>query len=278
MYIPLRALCLCALGFVLFVSCNRDVLPPPPADDNVETDQYILEPHTVNVSPNLPGFYSAVPGHYYKNKLKYPVLIYIHGAGQFGNGIRPSLDQVFKEGTPKLLQNKTFPLNFVSGNRHYQYMVMMPQFARSFTTTDMKAFYDYVLSHYRVDSSRIYITGFSLGGLMTSEFGSGFPKSIAAMIPMAGETSSNLLLKAKSIATNKLAVWVFHNNGDEVYDVSAAKNFVTAINNQRPSIPAKLTLFPPTGSANHDAWTRACDPAYKENGMNIYEWMLLYKR
>ena len=274
----LRALCVVSVCYLLFISCNRDVLPPPPADDNVETDQYILEPHTVNISTNIPGFYGAVPGHYYRNSLKYPVLIYIHGAGQFGNGIRPSLDAVFKEGTPKLLQNKTFPLNFVSGNRHFQYMVMMPQFARAFTTADIKAFYDYVLSHYRVDSSRIYITGFSLGGLMTSEFGCGYPTNIEAMVPMAGVTTSNLFVKARAVAKNRLAVWVFHNNGDQVYDVSGAKNFVSAINGQAPAIPAKLTLLSPEGIENHDAWTRGCDPNYKENGMNIYEWMLQYKR
>jgi predicted peptidase len=264
--------------FVLFLGCNRDLLPPPPADDNIETDQYILEPHTVNISTNLPGFYSAVPGHYYKNNLMYAMIIYIHGAGQFGNGIRPSLDDVFKEGTPKLLKNKTFPLNFVSGGRHYTFIVLMPQFSRSFTTADIKAFYDYGVSHYRVDPTRIYLTGFSLGGLMTSEFGSANPVNLAAMIPMAGETTTDLFTKGRNIAKNKLAVWVFHNDGDQVYNVSGARNFVAAINAQSPTIPARLSILSPQGVENHDAWTRACDPTYKENGMNIYEWMLQYKR
>ena len=263
--------------FLVFVfSCNREVIPP--TDDNIETDQYILEPHTANVSTNLPGFYSAVPGHYYQNNLKYPLLIYIHGAGQFGNGIRPSLDAVFKEGTPKLLKDQTFPLNFVSGGRHYTFITLMPQFSRAFTVADMKAFYDYARSHYRVDTSRIYLTGFSLGGLMTAEFGSANPRSLAAMLPMAGESTSDLTNKARQIARNNLAVWVFHNNGDQVYDVAGARNFVTAINAQSPGIAARLTVFPPEGLGNHDAWTRACNPSYKENNMNIYEWMLQYKR
>jgi predicted peptidase len=263
--------------FVVFLGCNPNVLPPP-EPDLIETDQYILEPHTVNVSPNLPGFYSAVPGHYYQNTRKYPLLIYIHGAGQFGNGIRPSLDAVFKEGTPKLLKEQTFPLNFVLGGRHYTFIVLMPQFSRAFTPGDMKFFYDYARSHYRVDSSRIYLTGFSLGGLMTSEFGSAYPMTIAAMLPMAGETTSDLINKARQVARNRLAVWVFHNNGDQVYDVAGARNYVTAINMQAPGIPARLTIFPPEGLGNHDAWTRACNPTYKENNMNIYEWMLQYRR
>ena len=272
-----RSTAFLCLMFALFVSCNPTIFPPP-QPDTVETDQYILEPHTVNISTNLPGFYSAVPGHYYKNDLMYPLLIYIHGAGQFGNGVQPSLDAVFKEGTPKLLKEKTFPLNFVSDGRHYTFIVLMPQFARSFTPGDMKAFYDYARLHYRVDTSRIYITGFSLGGLMTSEFGSAFPRSVAAMLPMAGETASDVMNKAKQVARNNLAVWVFHNTGDAVYDVSGARNYVNAINIQSPDIPARLTIFPPEGVGNHDAWTRACNPSYKENNLNIYEWMLQYKR
>jgi predicted peptidase len=272
--LPAAFLC---LAFIFNLSCHPVVLPPPPPD-NIETDQYILEPHTVNITTSLPGFYSAVPGHYYRNNLKYPLLIYIHGAGQFGNGIPPSLDAVFKEGTPKLLKDQTFPLNFVSGGRHYTFIVLMPQFSRSWTTADMKSFYDYALAHYRIDSSRIYISGFSLGGLMTSEFGCAFPLSLTAMLPMAGETSSDLTNKARQVARNNLAVWVFHNNGDQVYDVSGAINFVNAINQQTPGITPRLTLFPPEGPGNHDAWTRACNPSYKENNMNIYEWMLQFRR
>ena len=31
-------------------------------------------------------------------------------------------------------------------------------------------------------------------------------------------------------------------------------------------------------SDSHNAWTKATDPTYKENGQNIYEWMLSYKK
>jgi hypothetical protein len=50
---------------------------------------------------------------------------------------------------------------------------------------------------------------------------------------------------------------------------------VQYINENNPYIRAKLTMF----NANvHDSWTKATDPSYKENGMNIYEWMLCYKK
>ena len=44
---------------------------------------------------------------------------------------------------------------------------------------------------------------------------------------------------------------------------------------ENPINPPKLTIWP---SGGHDAWTRAVNPDYKENGKNIYEWMLQYTK
>jgi hypothetical protein len=38
---------------------------------------------------------------------------------------------------------------------------------------------------------------------------------------------------------------------------------------------AKKTIFLVNG---HDAWTTTYDPSYKENGLNVYEWMLQFSR
>jgi hypothetical protein len=36
-----------------------------------------------------------------------------------------------------------------------------------------------------------------------------------------------------------------------------------------------MTLWPTGG---HDAWTKATDPTYKENGLNMYEWLLQFSK
>jgi len=46
----------------------------------------------------------------------------------------------------------------------------------------------------------------------------------------------------------------------------------------KSAVPAKYTELLPFGDNGHDAWTKATDPDYRENGMNIYEWMLQYHR
>jgi hypothetical protein len=52
-------------------------------------------------------------------------------------------------------------------------------------------------------------------------------------------------------------------------------DYVQYINQANPRKKAKLTLFQASG---HDAWTKATDPHYRENGKNIYEWMLSFQK
>jgi len=59
-------------------------------------------------------------------------------------------------------------------------------------------------------------------------------------------------------------------------DVNLTRHFVSLINSFSPAITAKYTEFLPYGLWNHDAWTKATDPAFKEDGINIYAWMLPY--
>ena len=101
---------------------------------------------------------------------------------------------------------------------------------------------------------------------------------LSARAPRAWQAGADLKEKGKAIAEAGLPMWFLHNDEDQLVSIDKTKNFVSAINSFNPKVPAKLTIFPPWGLDNHDAWTKASDPAYREDGMNIYEWMLRYKR
>jgi dienelactone hydrolase len=155
----------------------------------------------------------------------------------------------------------------------------MPQFKSSPSYYDVRAFVDYALSKYRADGSRFYMTGFSLGGRLTAEFAVVDARLPAAIVTMAGAYFYNLPTTAKGIAANNLPVWCIHNEEDQSISAEESRGFVDAINGYKPAISAKLTIFPSsTAYLKHDCWTRVTDPAYKENGVNMYEWMLGYKR
>ena len=271
--ICLLATWLCVV--TLAISCTKDDDP----NDPVETQPATLTPITASIDNNVGGYYEALPAMYGQTQKKYPVLIFLHGSGQFGNGSTTDLAKVLNEGTPLLLKQQTFPPNFTVNGQNFSFIVLMPQFMASPSYQDLRAFVDYALPKYRIDSSRIYMTGFSMGARQTAEFAVVDSKLPAAVVTLAGAYFYNLPTTAKGIADNNLPVWCFHNEEDQSISAQESKDFVAAINGYKPARPAKITLFPTsTAYLKHDCWTKVTDPAYKENGVNMYEWMLGYKR
>ena len=63
----------------------------------------------------------------------------------------------------------------------------------------------------------------------------------------------------------------------EVFITINTNTYINIINTtlNPPNPLAKKTIFPVGG---HDAWSTTYNPTYRENGLNIYEWMLQYKR
>ena len=73
-----------------------------------------------------------------------------------------------------------------------------------------------------------------------------------------------------------MPVWATHNQGDGTVPVAYTNDYVTYINQApSPNPLARKSVWPGGG---HDAWTRTYDPNYRENNMNVYEWMLQYQR
>ncbi|HLA51880.1 MAG TPA: hypothetical protein VK618_01165, partial [Flavitalea sp.] len=70
-------------------------------------------------------------------------------------------------------------------------------------------------------------------------------------------------------------VWSFHNQGDDVVDVGNTTSHIEMITAVKPDYPYRMTIWP---SGEHDAWTEATDPEYREEGKNMYEWILQYSR
>lgn len=267
------------LGLLLFAaSCKKDSSAddqPPP----VETQPATLTPVTQNIGTNIGGYYEALPTQYGQNRSRYPLLIFLPGAAQYGNGGSTDLGKVLTDGTPLLLKQQQFPPSFGVKGQNFSFIVLVPQFKKEPVYPDLRAFVDYAFSKYRVNGARFYLTGFSLGARQTAEFATLYPKELAAIVTMSGAYSYNLPGTVKSIADNKLPVWSFHNEQDLIIPSQETKSFIAAINSYSPVIPARQTIFPTSDAVQkHDCWTKVSNPTYKENGVNIYEWMLEYTR
>ncbi|WP_315821931.1 dienelactone hydrolase family protein [Paraflavitalea speifideaquila] len=180
-------------------------------------------------------------------------------------------------GVPRLIKDKKFPPNFTVNSKNYSFIVIAPQIKTwdyKTVAKDINDMLTYAIAKYRVDTTRIYVSGLSMGGGYTWEFAGDFARRVAAIVPICGASGPNDT-RAKNLVNAKVAVWAFHNNDDGVVLPSNSIGYVNKINALNPVIQAKLTLWPTGG---HDAWTKATNPTYRENNMNIYEWMLQYSK
>ena len=76
---------------------------------------------------------------------------------------------------------------------------------------DVTAILDTVLSTYRTDSERVYMTGESYGGHGTWHMAMTYPERFAAIAPVCGDGNSSL---ASVLAERQLPIWMFHGGRD----------------------------------------------------------------
>ncbi len=182
----------------------------------------------------------------YDSKEKLPLMLFLHGAGERGD----NLELVKVNGPTKLIeQGKDFP-----------FIVVSPQCPANtrWKHEPLIALLDEIISKYKVDVNRIYITGLSMGGNGTWKLATEISDRLAAVVPICGwgDTFAAFMI-------GNLPVWVFHGAKDLVVPLKASEDMVArlkAINGN-----AKLTVYPEAG---HDSWTETY------NNPEVYEWLL----
>jgi predicted peptidase len=273
-------------------SCKKHMLPPivegpgTPHPDPVpvpkleETKPPILTGISDSISDNILGYYQSMPARYNEGKEKYPVIIDFHGGGQYGDG-NAELYKVLKMGIPKLISEEKFPPSFTVNNEKFSFIVIAPQLVKKIANVEILRLLNYVKAKYRVDTARIYLTGFSLGGRQAANYAAVRPTEFAAICTFGGlpQIDQDIQTKTQAMVDADLPIWHFHNKDDSAWAYSEAVEYIRILDSLNPSIPPKFTSFDiGEGKDHHDCWTRTTNPEYKEDGKNIYEWMLGYKR
>lgn len=236
----------------------------------------VQKPVYVSMSPNTKAYYEYLPSGYDPNGSEnYPLLLFFHGTGEQGGGSPSELSMVLRNGPPHVIKEGEFPESFnVKGNT-YKFIVISPQFIHWPSNADVQIILDYLISNYKVDVTRIYLSGLSMGGGVVWNYAGGsddFANRLAAISTACG-ASYPAIGRINTIADANLPVWSFHNSGDPTVPVSWTTGYINGLNEAGINPAAKKTIFQTGG---HDSWSRAYDPNYKENGMNVYEWMLQY--
>ncbi len=232
---------------------------------------------------NPAGLLESLPQDYATSNKKYPLLLFFHGLGEEGDGIN-DIWRVIANGPPKLINQGTFPATFTVNGNTYSFIVICPQMkGPPPNIRDLDSIVNYCFKNYRVDTNRVYFTGLSRGGEEVWGYCSAAnycANRTAAMVPVCGAYNPGPLRTPMpyapiTLASNNVPIWALHNSGDPTVPVAASQNWQDLVNAYVPKCnpQMKLTIFNANG---HDAWSKAYDPNYRENGMNVYEWMLQY--
>lgn len=99
----------CILCIFLF-ACqkNLDLNHNSEIDNVIETAPSVHSAVTANVNSNCAGYYKAVPARYDSSNKKYPLILFLHGIGELGNGSAADLKKMVRAGLPRLINKKSF--------------------------------------------------------------------------------------------------------------------------------------------------------------------------
>jgi len=243
----------------------------------------------VIISSQVHGFYEHLPADYNTSPTKrYPLIVEWHGVGEVGNGSMPALDMVTIHGLGRVAKWGILP-DVTFNGQSYSFIVLNPQFINSIAVSilDIDAFLEYAFAHYRVDRNRVYMTGFSLGAMLTYQYtgaSNAFAQKLTAIIPLS-PCSDGDFGTARTIAVNNVAVYGFHSNIDTDCPTQFTVDWNTLINtanNGVPPIPSAVfsLVTPPPGAIPHDIFWNTYEPSFTAPPVNknIYNWMIQYSR
>ena len=213
----------------------------------------------------------------YDSTIKYPVIFFLHGAGERGNdnqkqlvhGGKLFLKEEVRKNYPAIVVFPQCPTNNYWGNllrthddkgkRAFdfledgppgRYMVLLMELVQ------------YVFDKYPVKRDQVYTGGLSMGGMGVFELVRRMPKIFAAAFPICGGANPATVSKLK-----KTNWWIFHGAKDDVVPPYNSENMAEALKKVKASV--KFTLYP---NANHNSW----DPAFAEP--DLLSWLFSQRK
>lgn len=274
------------LGVVLFIlsSCKKDIVHEEAingetissnltANEVLETALPTHTPKTIAINSNVSGYYETLPARYNVTTKKYPLIIFIHGIGELGTG----LSRLNCCGLPYHAARGQFPPKFYSNGAYYSYIVMSPQFRVRPSAANIQSVINYAKSKYRIDASRIYVTGLSMGGGSTWDWSAVYGQYAAAIVPVCGGTKPTTTL-ASYVASKNLPIWGLYSDADSYIPEQWGKDWMNWIDARNTLYAPKTKLTIWSGLTHNGTWGKAFNPGTKVDGYNIYEWMLRYTR
>lgn len=205
-------------------------------------------------------YQELIPENYDPGK-KYPLVLFLHGAGERGTDNLSQLKHGSKMFTNPVNREKypAFVIFPQCPKDHYWSFRSRPTdgkvsadvFPADYEISDMMKQIKNLLDLYsdkdQIDKDRIYVIGLSMGGMATFDLACRFPDLFAAVIPICGGVNPDRLAVCKNIKFR-----IYHGDADSVVPVENSRIAYTALKKAGASV--EYTEFP---GHDHDSWTPA---------------------
>ena len=206
----------------------------------------------------------------YDSTKKYPLIFFLHGAGERGNdnssqlthGASLFLEPATRQQFPAIV---VFPQCSASGYWSNAWREFDSTKAVNFTflqggdpTNDMRLLQElimYIIINYPVQKEQVYVGGLSMGGMGTFELARRNPTLFAAAFPICGGAHP-----ATAKIMRHINWWIFHGAKDDVVKFEYSAAMSEALKKNKATV--KFSLYP---EANHNSW----DLAFAERRLNI---------
>jgi predicted peptidase len=201
-------------------------------------------------------YYLFVP-HSYTGEKEYPLILFLHGAGERGD-----------DGETPVKQGIGNAIKFKDGEKKFPFFVMFPQCGKKGfwkaggpDADRAMAMLDTVMKEYKIDSKRLYLTGLSMGGAGTWSLAAAHPEKWAAIAPICFGGDPSTAEKIKHIPC-----WCFCGDKDNPKLLEGCRTMVKAL--QAVGGAPRYSEYPYVG---HNSW----DSAYVTP--ELYPWLLSHK-
>ena len=203
---------------------------------------------------------------------RWPLILFLHGAAERGADLR----NVMRYGLPRLISGESdlSPAEIeIAHAVATRFVVVAPQCGayEVWHEEEVLRLLDEAGRRFKIDPTRVYLTGLSMGGFGVWSTGLRTPERFAALIPICGggrikDVTTTAARDPAALRT--LGIWAFHGTRDRIVPVEESARMIDAVK-QAGVADVRFTVYE---EGEHDAWTASyANP-------ELYGWMLQHAR